>query len=108
MELIVVALAVLLAIVLFLFAVALNTIARIDETVQDNKILIAELFDALRATRSEIDDIKTAPAHVSDPFEKPKEIYQSKTHIIVPKTPDQIRNENFKKIQEGAEYGEPV
>lgn len=105
MELIVVALAVLLAIVLFLFAVALNTIARIDETVQDDKTLIAELFDALRAARSEIDDIKTPPSHVSDPFEKPKEIYQSKTHIIVPKTPDQIRNENFKKIQEGAEYG---
>lgn len=105
MELIIILLVALLAITLFLFAVALNTIARIDETVQDNKTLIAELFDALRAARSEIDDIKTPPAHVSDPFERPKEIYQSKNHIVVPKTPDQIRNENFRKIQEGAEYG---
>lgn len=105
MELIVVALAVLLTIVLFLFAVALNTMARIEEEVQDNKVLIAELSERITGVRSEIDDIKTPPAHVSDPFEKPKEIYQSKTHIVVPKTPDQIRNENFKKIQEGAEYG---
>lgn len=105
MELIATALAVLAGLTVFLFAVVLNTIARIDETVQDNKILIAELFDALRAARSEIDGIKETPAHVTDPFEKPKEIYQSSKHIVVPKTPDEIRNQNFKKIQDGAEYG---
>ena len=43
---------------------------------------------------------------VTDPFQKPKEIYSSTSHIVVPKTPTEIRNQNFKKIQEGIEYGD--
>ena len=45
-------------------------------------------------------------AKATDPFQKPKEIYQSTSHIIVPKTPTEIRNQNFKKIREGIEYGD--
>lgn len=45
-------------------------------------------------------------AKVTDPFTKPKEIYSSTSHIIVPKTPTEIRNQNFKKIKEGIEYGD--
>ena len=54
-------------------------------------------------------DLRLGPKEepkVSDPFQKPKEIYTSTTHIIVPKTPTEIRNQNFKKIQEGIEYGD--
>lgn len=43
---------------------------------------------------------------VTDPFSKPKPIFSSTSHIIVPKTPTEIRNQNFKKIQEGLEYGD--
>ena len=43
---------------------------------------------------------------VTDPFTKPHEIHSSTSHIVVPKTPTEIRNQNFKKIQEGIEYGD--
>lgn len=45
-------------------------------------------------------------AKVTDPFTKPKEIYSSTSHIVVPKTPTEIRNQNFNKIKEGIEYGD--
>lgn len=45
------------------------------------------------------------PAHVSDPFKGQKQIYSSTKHIVVPKTPDEIRNQNFEEIKKGAEYG---
>lgn len=45
-------------------------------------------------------------AKVTDPFQKPKEIYSSTSHIVVPKTPTEIRNQNFKKIKDGVEYGD--
>lgn len=49
---------------------------------------------------------KGEEAKVTDPFQKPKEIYSSTSHIVVPKTPTEIRNQNFKKIKEGVEYGD--
>lgn len=49
---------------------------------------------------------KKEQAKVTDPFQKPKEIYSSTSHIVVPKTPTEIRNQNFKKIKEGMEYGD--
>lgn len=49
---------------------------------------------------------KPEEAKVTDPFTKPKEIYSSTNHIVVPKTPTEIRNQNFKKIQEGIGYGD--
>lgn len=53
-----------------------------------------------------IEPAKEETAKVSDPFQKPKEIFSSTSHIIVPKTPTEIRNQNFKKIKEGVEYGD--
>lgn len=47
-----------------------------------------------------------AEAKVTDPFQKPKEIYSSTSHIVVPKTPTEIRNQNFNKIKDGVEYGD--
>ena len=100
------AVAIILAVcIIILFAETLAFIRRIDEDVMDTKALVAQLFDVVRGLRDEIDEATATPAKVTDPFEKPKEIYQSTKHIIVPKTPDEIRNENFNKIQEGAEYG---
>ena len=55
---------------------------------------------------SGLEEPETEEAKVSDNFQKPKEIYQSTSHIIVPKTPTEIRNQNFKKIKEGVEYGD--
>jgi hypothetical protein len=43
---------------------------------------------------------------VTDPFQRPKETYTSTSSIIIPKTPTEIRNQNFRKIQEGIEYGD--
>lgn len=48
----------------------------------------------------------TEEAKVTDPFTKPKPIHSSTAHIVVPKTPTEIRNQNFKKIKEGIEYGD--
>ena len=45
-------------------------------------------------------------AKVTDPFTKPAPVYSSTNHIIVPKTPTEIRNQNFNKIKEGIEYGD--
>lgn len=47
-----------------------------------------------------------AEAKVTDPFTKPAPVHSSTNHIIVPKTPTEIRNQNFKKIKEGIEYGD--
>ena len=48
---------------------------------------------------------KPEEAKVTDPFTKPAPIFSSTQHIVVPKTATEIRNQNFKKIKEGAEYG---
>lgn len=48
------------------------------------------------------------PGKATDPFTRPKEINSSTKHIIVPKTPTEIRNQNFKRIKEGIEYGDII
>ena len=45
------------------------------------------------------------PSKVSDPFKGQQQVYSSTKHIVVPKTPDEIRNQNFEEIKKGAEYG---
>lgn len=45
-------------------------------------------------------------AKVTDPYQKPKQVYSSTAHIIVPKTPTEIQNENFNKLKEGIKYGD--
>lgn len=47
-----------------------------------------------------------AKSGVTDPFQRQKEVYSSTSTIVVPKTPMEIRNQNFRKIQEGIEYGD--
>lgn len=45
---------------------------------------------------------------VTDPFKVANKTHTpgtSSRHIIVPKSPDQIRNENYEAIKEGAKYG---
>ena len=51
-------------------------------------------------------DPKPEEAKVTDPFTKPKPVHSSTQSIVVPKTPTEIRNENYKKIKEGMEYGD--
>lgn len=63
---------------------------------------IQRAFKSLHNNRKE----KLEEPKVTDPFQKPKEIYSSTSHIVVPKTPTEIRNQNFKKIKEGVEYGD--
>ena len=58
------------------------------------------------AILSDLEPEHTEEAKVTDPFTKPKEIYSSTNHIVVPKTPTEIRNQNFKRIKEGLEYGD--
>ena len=59
------------------------------------------MVDKVSEEKPKIEDAK-----VTDPFTKPKPIYSSTPHIVVPKTPTEIRNQNFKKIKEGVEYGD--
>ena len=49
---------------------------------------------------------KKEEGKVTDPFTRPKQIYSSTNHIIIPKTPTEIRNQNYEKIKEGIEYGD--
>ena len=92
--------------VVLLFVAILAFVREIYSIALDTKTLIADLSDSVKGMRGELDEVKASPK-VTDPFKRPKELFQSSHNIIVPKTPDEIRNQNFKKIQEGAEYGVP-
>jgi len=54
----------------------------------------------------DIEPKEPTEAKVTDPYQKPKQVYSSTAHIIVPKTPTEIQNENFNKLQEGMKYGD--
>lgn len=54
----------------------------------------------------DIEPKEPTEAKVSDPYQKPKEIYSSSSHIVVRKTPTEIQNENFNKLKEGIGYGD--
>lgn len=79
--------------------------ARIEKTLLD-------LLEAQEATKKAAEasfqklrsEIKP-PASVTDPFKKRKPVYSSTSHIVVPKTATEIRNENFEKIKKGEKYG---
>lgn len=66
---------------------------------------LAKLSISVQNQFKDLEKRANPPAHVSDPFKGQKEIYQTKKHIVVPKTPTEIRNENFEEIKKGAEYG---
>jgi hypothetical protein len=54
----------------------------------------------------DIEPKEPTEAKVTDPYQKPKQVYSSTAHIIVPKTPTEIQNENFNKLKEGINYGD--
>ena len=67
---------------------------------------IAKLSMAIQHQFKDLESRANPPAHVSDPFKGQKQVYSSTKHIVVPKTPDEIRNQNFEEIKKGAEYGQ--
>lgn len=70
-----------------------------------NTFLIIDMLDKVSNLNIE-EPVAQEEAKVTDPFTKPAPIHSSTNHIIVPKTPTEIRNQNFKKIKEGIEYGD--
>lgn len=91
-------------------------LTRIEKIVMDLGLKCVELGESHKdelekltvSVQNQFKDLEkraNPPAHVSNPFKGQKEIYQTKKHIVVPKTPTEIRNENFEEIKKGAEYG---
>ena len=89
---------------MFLYLTRIEKII-IDFGMSHNKDM-AKLSTAIQPQFKDLESRATPPAHVSNPFKGQKEIYQTKKHIVVPKTPNEIRNENFEEIKKGAEYGQ--
>lgn len=54
----------------------------------------------------DIEPKEPTEAKVTDPYQKPREIRSSTSHIVVRKTPTEIQNENFNKLKEGINYGD--
>ncbi len=75
------------------------------------RTVVQHIAEYQRTTLDKIDFIKTEvnkKGAVTDPFKvanKTNAPGASSRHIIVPKSPDQIRNENYEAIKEGAKYG---
>ena len=96
--------------ILVVLSVMLLYLTRIEKTIIDfTEKTNADFLKLSGAVQHKFQEIKSEtnpPAHVSDPFKGQKEIYQTTKHIVVPKTPDEIRNENFEEIKKGAEYGQ--
>ena len=102
--------------ILVVLAAMFLYLTRIEKIVMDLGLKCVELGESHKeeleklsmAVQRQFKDLEkraNPPAHVSDPFKGQKEIYQTKKHIVVPKTPTEIRNENFEEIKKGAEYG---
>ena len=106
-----------MGIAIFVILVAMFLyLTRIEKIVMDLGLKCVELGESHKdelekltiSVKNQFNDLEkraNPPAHVSDPFKGQKEIYQTKKHIVVPKTPTEIRNENFEEIKKGAEYG---
>lgn len=95
-----------LAIVLLCgFAATWLYLARIEHLLLDMQEQSDELGKAVERQFKAVESKVIPPAKVSDPFARKKTVTTSTKHIVVPKTPDQIRNENAKKIAEGEDYG---
>ncbi len=87
------------------FAATWLYLARIERLVIEGVIRQDDLKEAVERQFKELESKANPPAKVTDPFKPNKHIASSSKQIVVPKSPDQIRNENAKKIMEGAEYG---
>ena len=95
-----------LAIVLLCgFAATWLYLARIEHLMLNLQEQSDELGKAVERQFKAVESKVIPPAKVSDPFARKKTVTTSTKHIVVPKTPDQIRNENAKKIAEGEDYG---
>lgn len=95
-----------LAIVLLCgFAATWLYLARIEHLLLNMQEQSDELGKAVERQFKAVESKVIPPAKVSDPFARKKTVTTSTKHIVVPKTPDQIRNENAKKIAEGEDYG---
>lgn len=75
-------------------------------------LIVSENLMSQNNIDSKIDDLQKMmerKGKVTDPFvaaNKTHTVGASSQHIIIRKTPDQIRNENYQKIKEdGASYG---
>lgn len=87
------------------FAATWLYLARIERLLLNMQEQSDELGKAVERQFKAVESKVIPPAKVSDPFARKKTVTTSTKHIVVPKTPDQIRNENAKKIAEGEDYG---
>ena len=87
------------------FAATWLYLARIERLVIEGIERQDDLKEAVKRQFKAVESKVIPPAKVSDPFARKKTITTSTKHIVVPKTPDQIRNENAMKIAEGEDYG---
>lgn len=74
----------------------------------DKNVMSQDIIKRIDDLQATITDAKKGK--VTDPFEVANKFNTpgaSSSHIVIRKTPDQIRNENFVKIKEGgAKYGD--
>lgn len=95
--------------ILVVLAAMFLYLTRIEKIIIDfgtkNETDLIKLSGAVQRQFKELESQANPPAHVSDPFKGQKQVYSSTKHIVVPKTPDEIRNQNFEEIKKGAEYG---
>lgn len=87
------------------FAATWLYLARVEHLLLNMQEQSDELGKAVERQFKAVESKVIPPAKVSDPFARKKTVTTSTKHIVVPKTPDQIRNENAKKIAEGEDYG---
>lgn len=75
------------------------------------RTVVQHVAEYQRTTLEKIDFIKTEvnkKGAVTDPFKVANRHTSpgaSTRHIITPKSPDQIRNENYEEIKQGSRYG---
>ena len=75
------------------------------------RTVVKHIAEYQRVTLEKIDSVQkevNKKGYVTDPFKtanKTNTPGSSTRHIIKPKSPDQIRNENYEAIKEGAKYG---
>ena len=103
MEWVIVAL--LIGIVVLLLAVLVK-VQDISNKQSDHDKHLASLYGEITDVRNEA----KKKGAVTDPFQaanKSHTVGASSKHIIVRKTPDQIRAENFEKLKNGGQYGHP-
>lgn len=80
-------------------------LTRLEKTLLDLMDGQTDLGNAVETQFKRLKDQAIPPAKVTDPFSRRKQIFSSTSHIVVPKTPTEIRNQNFERIKNGESYG---